>query len=126
MPKDWDGKLTVCVDFDGVVHLYESGWKGIDIIEDAPHPHAWDALSEYVKHFHVHIYSARSEEQRGIDAMKKWFELHSCPKEVFEKLIFSVKKPTAAVYLDDRAWRFDGVFPTAEEIKAFRPWNKRR
>lgn len=121
----WDGKYTIAVDFDGVIHLYKSGWKDLDIIEDDPHEDAWRVLGEYVEHFHVHIFSARGQEQRGIEAMKEWFKKHNCPKEIFDKLHFATQKPTAHLYIDDRAFCFEGTFPTVEAIKSFKPWNKR-
>lgn len=121
----WDGKYTIAVDFDGVVHLYSSGWKDLATIEDNPHDDAWRALGEYVENFHVHIFSARGQEQRGIDAMITWFKKHNCPPAIMDKLIFATKKPTAHIYIDDRAFCFVGVFPTVEAIKAFKPWNKR-
>lgn len=34
------------------------------------------------------------------------------------------KKPPTLVYLDDRAIRFEGTFPTAQDIHNARPWNK--
>jgi hypothetical protein len=121
----WDGKYTVAVDFDGVLHMYKSGWKDLDIIEDEPHEDAWAVLEQYVENFHVHIFSARGLEPRGIDAMKKWFKQHNCPQHVFDKLIFATQKPPAHIFLDDRAWQFNGIFPTVAEIQAFKPWNKR-
>jgi len=121
----WDGKRTLCIDFDGVIHLYRSKWRGIEFIDDGPHEDAWDVLAEYLEHFHICIYSARSAEQIGISAMKEWFKKEGCPEETISKLQFPEKKPTAHIYLDDRAWQFNGEFPTVEEIKAFKPWNKR-
>lgn len=121
----WDGKKGLCVDFDGVIHLYESGWKDIDVIEDNPHEDAWRALGEYVETFRVFIYSARSSEERGIAAMKVWFKKHSCPEHIYEKLIFTNIKPAASIYLDDRGWCFTGAFPSVAELVAFKPWNKK-
>ena len=37
----------------------------------------------------------------------------------------TAEKPPALIYLDDRGWRFDGRFPSKDEIHAARPWNKR-
>ena len=38
----------ICVDFDGVIHSYTSGWKGIDVIPDDPVPGAIEWLEEYL------------------------------------------------------------------------------
>ena len=47
------GKPTLCLDFDGVVHGYDSGWKGADVIPEervlrryllkqpGPYPRPW-------------------------------------------------------------------------------------
>lgn len=121
----FDGKKTICVDFDGVIHLYISPWKAHDIIEDGPHPDAFRMLEEYTKKFHVHVYSARSKDELGIAAMHKWFRDRGASEELLSKLIFSKQKPTASVYIDDRAWRFTGDWPSIEDLESFKPWNKR-
>ena len=32
-------------------------------------------------------------------------------------------KVSALVYIDDRGWRFDGIFPSIETIRRLRQWN---
>jgi hypothetical protein len=121
----WNGKKSLCIDFDGVIHLYTRSFKAHDIIEDEPHPQAFKALEEYLTRFQVYIYSSRSSSPEGIEAMRKWFREHKCSESVLRQLIFSEKKPPAVVYLDDRGWCFNGKFPTVEEIDDFKPWNRR-
>lgn len=43
---------------------------------------------------------------------------------VVKQLRFPRTKPSAVLYIDDRAHCFTGAFPTREEIAAFKPWNK--
>jgi len=37
-------KPILCLDFDGVIHSYSSGWKGADVIPDPPVPGAFDFI----------------------------------------------------------------------------------
>lgn len=118
-------KRTICLDFDGVLHSYESGWQGIDVIPDEPVPGAFEALAKYVEVFDVCIYSSRSSSSLGVEAMKAWMHRHGLPLEVFEQLGWPTQKPPALYGLDDRVERFEGRFPSVETILAFKPWNKR-
>jgi hypothetical protein len=36
----------------------------------------------------------------------------------------TAEKPAAWLTIDDRCFRFEGDFPSAEWIRRFRPWNK--
>lgn len=116
-------KPIVCIDFDGVIHSYKSGWKGIDIIPDPPVEGVFEDLKEYLKHFKVHIYSSRSSSRKGIHAMIEWFIDHGF--EDVDELTFPTQKPPAFITIDDRAIQFNGVLPKPEEIKEFNPWFKR-
>lgn len=120
---------TLCVDFDGVINLYTSGWtwlSHIGDIPDRPVEGAFDWLEEMVKHFKVYIYSSRSKFEGGIYFMKKWFIKHGFSSEVLNKLEFPTQKPPAHLIIDDRAYLFKGPssFPSVEFIQNFKPWNK--
>jgi hypothetical protein len=133
-PKPASGKFVLCVDFDGVLHFYTSGWRGADVITDGPVPGAMAWLADVTsnRRFEVCIYSSRSKEPGGIDAMKRWLEsalTHDVCSEIAEetltRLSFPTTKPAASLMIDDRAFLFEGVFPSVSEMLAFKPWNKR-
>lgn len=140
MPK------TLCVDFDGVIHSYSSGWKGLTEIPDPPVPGAFEFLTRAVEaDFVVCIYSSRSKgnshikvnepftpvqsasiklDMTGVKAMRAWFVEHGLAADVLSRLKFPLVKPAAMMTIDDRAVCFNGVFPTLEWIDSFKPWNK--
>jgi len=123
-PRRRARKKTLVVDFDGVLHSYRSGWRGPTAIPDAPVEGALDFLVRAVERFDVAILSSRSREAGGIEAMKRWLADHGLAEEVLARLRFPRTKPPAHVYLDDRGWRFDGVFPPLDAIDDFEPWHK--
>lgn len=117
-PTEWKDR-PICVDFDGVLHQYMTPWEGPEIIPDGPIEGAIPWLHEMVKHFTVHIFSVRSTWPEGILAMQEWLEEHGAP---VEQLSFPTEKPYAGIYLDDRGWRFEGEYPSVDEINSFTPW----
>lgn len=132
-------KPILCLDFDGVLHSYSSGWKGAHFIPDPPVPGAMTFLVEAVKHFTVCIFSSRSHQDGGIRAMQTWVDYWldkefgwdkgadavSAANSVRNNLTYSLEKPAAMVTLDDRAITFDGTWPTMDTLKNFKPWNKK-
>ena len=116
---------TLVIDFDGVLHSYRSGWKGATVIPDPPVPGAIEWLTHAVERFEVAVLSARSRETGGIDAMRDWLRAAGLTEEVLSQVRFPKQKQPADVYLDDRAWRFEGQFPTLDDIDAFVPWHQR-
>lgn len=130
----------ICVDFDGVIHSYTSGWKGVDVIPDPPVPGAIEWLKsilpvpealggniykEYNGPIAV-IYSSRSKDSEGILAMQKWLVNNGLDESyVIEGILsFPKQKPPAWLTIDDRAICFNGVFPTKDEMLNFKPWYK--
>lgn len=117
-------KLPIlCLDFDGVVHSYASGWKGADVIPDPPVEGAGIFLSEAIKHFQVHIYSSRSHQENGCEAMRNWCVEHF-GAWLTSQLSFPSYKPSAKVSIDDRAITFTGLWPKMRYLVDFKPWNK--
>lgn len=121
---------TICVYFDGVIHYYvTSGWQGADKAKDPPVDGAIEWLREATNHFTVAICSSRSSQSGGIQCMKDYILNHamSLGEDVSwtSLLQYPIDKPSALFTIDDRAWQFNGQFPTIEYIKEFQPWNKR-
>lgn len=143
-------KKILCLDFDGVLHSYSSGWQGARYIPDPPVDGALDFLLASLDRFDVQIFSSRSRYFGGRRAMKRWLRhwlterawakgqfrgfTHSDAEEsiavdvaqILRSLKFPTKKPPAHVTIDDRAITFTGVFPPLDEIAAFRPWNRKK
>jgi hypothetical protein len=129
---------TICVDFDGVLHSYTSGWKGADTITDPPVEGAieWLTHAAIQDGVQIAIYSSRSKDPSGVDAMKWWLGEHidafltkysmGIPVEdVVGRLDFPTEKPAAIMTIDDRAHCFTGKFRSLNWYLNFKPWNKR-
>jgi hypothetical protein len=120
-------QITLCVDFDGVIHSYSSGWKGATEITDPPIEGAFTWLEELTRHFKVCIYSSRSSQLEGIKAMQAWFKKHAGEVLWVDMLEFPTQKPAAYLTIDDRAICFKGpgTYPSVNEILEFKPWFKK-
>ena len=112
---------TLCLDFDGVLHSYASGWKGADVVPDPPVDGAQQFVQEAMKHFEVVVLSRRSHHPGGIEAMQEWMKANGFP----EVDGFPKEKPAAFLTIDDRALTFDGTWPSVKQLVKFKPWNKR-
>lgn len=69
-------KPILCVDFDGVIHGYTSGWKGARTIPDPPVPGALEFVVGALDRFQVCILSSRSHQWGGRWAMQRWLKKH--------------------------------------------------
>ncbi len=109
-------RSTICLDFDGVIHSYQSGWMGEEIIPDPPIHRVDLAVKRLRKDFRVVVYSARCRFAEGRQAIADWLAKHNIEvDDVCET------KPVAHVYVDDRAVRFSGDWDqTIEDIYGFR------
>lgn len=102
-------KLSLAVDFDGVIHKYSKGWQGGDIY-DPPMDGALESLKKLHSDFNIIIFTTRlspafndTEKQKA--AMNEWFTKYGFIKgEHFDEMTGS--KPRAHIYLDDRGMKF--------------------
>jgi hypothetical protein len=121
-------KPILCLDFDGVIHSYTSGWKGADVIPDPPVPGVFDFIRKALVHFRVAIFSSRSNQPGGLEAMKNYIAVNSELgfHDPIEGLEWPTEKPPAFVTIDDRALCFNGHWATydPELLLRFKPWNK--
>jgi hypothetical protein len=135
-------KPILCLDFDGVLHSYSSGWKGAAVIPDAPTPGMAAFLDKAIEHFNVQIFSSRTHQPGGVDAMKAfiWDALahhFDCPfagdprgleraLAVRDAISYPAEKPPAMVSIDDRALCFTGNWSDfdPQRLLEFQPWNK--
>lgn len=134
-------KMTICIDFDGVIHDYMNGWKDGEIYGNVVLGFfEWAAVAK--EHFNLVVYSSRSKTPEGIAAMREWmqkqmrawYEADSEREQIkpwpiiLADFSFSDVKPAAFLTIDDRAICFGGDWSdpglSVEQIKAFRPWNK--
>ena len=127
-------KPILCLDFDGVIHSYTSGWQGDTVIPDPVVPGFFEWAEQAAKQFKLVIYSSRSKNPDAITAMQLWLYaqrkqwraaggMHETDEPLsFE---FASEKPAAFVTLDDRAITFTGAWPDVATLRAFKPWNKR-
>ncbi len=126
-------KPLLCLDFDGVLNSYETGWKGAAVITDPPVPGAIAFLREAVNHFRVAIFSSRSHQPGGLQAMREWLGFWQVQERLSDHedlswvglIEWPLEKPAAMVTIDDRALTFEGTWPSIDALLAFKPWNKR-
>lgn len=126
-------KPILCLDFDGVIHSYTSGWKGARNIPDDPTEGALEFMLDALRQsWDVAVHSSRARYWGGRRAMRHWLYRHaglnlwyeSIEGPGLEDVRFVLLKPPALITLDDRAITFTGEWPTFTTLRAFKPWNK--
>ncbi len=75
-------KPILCLDFDGTINSYKSGWKGPRNIPDSAMPGALQFIAEAQSLFTINIFSTRSHYFGGRRAMRNWL------KKEYKKLFF--------------------------------------
>lgn len=124
----------LCLDFDGVIHSYTSGWKGADVIPDPIVPGTVEfIMAAQADGWKVAIFSSRTNQPGGLAAMQKYLQdayAHWSRDDKqwwrsYDAIDWPTEKPPAMIAIDDRAITFDGTWPTMETLKNFKPWNRK-
>lgn len=115
-------RQTIVLDFDGVIHSYTSGWKGIEVIPDPPTNGAREAIEIMRQNYEVVVVSSRCSTEEGRQAVQNWLIHH---KILVDRIM--AEKPPHVVVVDDRAIRFEGNWADVllDIPKASIPWNKK-
>lgn len=130
-----DPRRTICIDWDGVIHSYTSGYQGdVASFPDAPVEGAIEFLTNLLSsgNWIVIIHTARTDGLNlpGIwrveEAIFDYLHKHGLPANLAEQITVHQTrgKPRADVYLDDRAYRFEGIFPHIVDLEMLAPWNE--
>jgi hypothetical protein len=117
---------TILLDFDGTIHSYTSKFTHEAEIHDIPIAGAFLFIRHLIdEDFKVVIFSTRASHPDFANAAIKWFYDNDLEGKYVDKLKFTNIKIQHDIILDDRALSFNGIYPSIEFLKSFKPWNKR-
>lgn len=101
---------ALCVDFDGCLHAYGSGWQGHDVVSDDPEPGAVAAMKALAEAgWRLYVLTSRQKLVPVVD----WLNRHGFPDMEVTRV-----KPIAVAYIDDRAVRYQGNWPSIRKLFA--------
>ena len=114
-------KPTICIDFDGVINSYKSGYGPhykVDHIPDGPVEGTKRAIEKLRHKFKVVVQSTRCADPDGKQAIIDWLDFYDV--EVDDVV---AHKPPAVMYIDDRAIQFRGDWvATLRSVEEFKHW----
>ena len=129
-------KPILCIDFDGVIHSYDRGWRNGAIYGDVT-PGFFEWAEKARNHFRLVIFSSRSSTPHGRDAMLSWLKSklaatidQGADLDIslgYKGSDFEIahEKPPAFLTIDDRGLTFTGNWSDfdPEALLKFKPWN---
>ena len=105
-----DKKMTISLDFDGVIHKYSKGFQGLHNAYDEPMEGAEESIkSLYVQGFILKILSSRPKE-----TIEEWLDRWNLSKYITE--VSNFKFP-ATIYIDDRGLHFMNWDQALQDLK---------
>lgn len=89
--------MTICFDFDGVIHSYVSGWHGTDVIPDRMVTGIGKLIRKLkADGYRIVIFTTRAILDVGHEAVRKYLNRRHIPYD-----LISAEKPPAFCYIDD-------------------------
>ena len=102
---------AVVIDFDGTIMEYE-GYKDGSLYGEPIEGSFNFILTLIQKRYTVYILTARPNHYD----IPKWLEDKDFPKEAISKVKVTNKKPPAALYIDDRGYRFTTYEQAVQDV----------
>jgi len=119
-------KLVIALDFDGVVHKSLAKWTTAHEVNDEPVDGAFDFIRGALDGgFGIVVFTARARTITTVPHVYAWLREYGLEERYCWQIEVTALKPAAHVYIDDCGYRFEGHWPSLDEIKALRQWNKR-
>jgi len=113
---------TLALDFDGVLHKNSKGYHNGTIYDD-PLSGTKEALDFLSKKYRLVIYTCKLSPERPLVDGKnaeqmiwEWLKKHNIYQYISS---MTYKKPRAALYIDDKAIRFDNWKDAIKDIEKF-------
>ena len=121
---------TVAIDFDGVLHSYQGGWQGYEVISGEAVPGVIEDIKRLkAAGYRVVVMTSRALMYEGKKAAAEWMRARGltvgCGLEGDEDSdVFDVtyRKVPALVYIDDRGVTFRPGMDLVETVEKFTPW----
>ena len=63
-----------------------------------------------------------AESENAKQSIREWLMTNGLTGEEVESLRITNEKPPAILIIDDRAFKFEGMFPTRHYLDNFQPW----
>lgn len=120
-PPGFDtSKITVAIDFDGVIHNAHMGW-GDGTCYGSPIKGAIDAIKALSEKYTIVIFTAKAKPDRplvngktGKELVQEWLNKHNLSEYITD---ITSEKPRAEIYIDDNGYRFENWNDTLDFLK---------